>query len=121
MYDRLDLRGFKTITGDAVHVLIGEFSTLMRLSGRRQDHAEPKIDDIKVLFSDFGVRALVLRYGAGNIDKQDIWLGNGENPVPLEKARSTGYQTLQPGEKRGFGDRLTAELLNRHRDALTAL
>lgn len=121
MYDRLDLRDFKTITGDAVHVLIGEFSTLMRLSGRRQDHADPKIDDIKALFSDFGVRALVLRYGAGNIDKQDIWLGNGASPVPLEKGRSTGYQTLRPGEKRGFGDRLTAELLNRHRDALTAL
>jgi len=120
MYEKVSLADFKYIVGDRAHVIIAEFSTLMRFLGRTNTSDKPSLHEIEEVVTQFSSqissRILIIRYGEGNIEKQTVCRINPERSLLhiIEQELDTGYTRIPLVERRGFGDRLTAKFLSEH-------
>src|SRR6185295_17258004 len=114
IYQRITLRQFNQIVRDRTNVIIAEFSTLMRLVDPTLVPGDPTEEDWELLSANYGTETFVIRYGAGNISKQQIRQRQGHDELQiLEPELNTGFANLNPYERRGFGDVLTAEVISK--------
>jgi GTP cyclohydrolase II len=117
MYKSVPVEEFCAALGDNVHVLIGEFRTFMGFLGRKvaygDEDAIPENADIERLFRQFPADVLVIRCGIGSISRQLICRRGRRDGVEWLENHPTGYERTPDSDKRGFGDRLTADLIDR--------
>ena len=113
LYKKVDMQTVSAALEPGMDMLIAEFKTLTKLFARDHGEYSPSSEDWRRIFAMFRTRLMVLRYGRGDIERQDVLIRdeNGQ-PVPLQVGHDTGYSSAEKAWKLGFGDRLTAELLN---------
>ena len=114
IYQDITLAEFTGIVRDTASVIIAEFVTLWRLIAPDSRSRAPEEVDWEALFANFQTGILVARYGAGNISKQQIRQRAPHGPaLVLEPEKDTGFADLNPEDRRGFGDALTAAFLSK--------
>ena len=114
IYQDLTLAKFNEIVRDTASVIIAEFITLWRLIAPDSLSRAPEEADWESLFANYQAEILVVRYGPGNISKQQIrQRAQPGPPLILEPERDTGFANLNSEERRGFGDALTADFLSK--------
>lgn len=113
IYKKLRLQEFKSIIDDRVYVMIAELKTLMRFFDKDYSKDSPQFEDWDRIFANFNPRFVVIRYGVGEISKQEIRKYSDTGKIMVLQAEiNTGYEKLNNDfEKRGFGDILTANFL----------
>ena len=114
IYQRINLAEFRHIIGRHVDMAITEYRTLLGLSNVSPGTSEPEEKELTAAASKLKIRYLVIRYGEGNADKQTICVKAEKDSCEIIESKETGYTELEPMERIGFGDRLTADLLDRH-------
>jgi len=106
LYEKISTSEFLEYTKD-VDVLISEVATIRRFFGLGSKDESVDSDlahqTAGKLAEEHRCKKIVLRFGPSGCDEEVIWEG------PNRRHRSTNYAASD--EKRGFGDRLTIELL----------
>jgi sugar/nucleoside kinase (ribokinase family) len=114
IYQSITLAEFNEIVRDRASVIIAEFITLWRLIAPDSLSQAPQEDDWESIFANYQAEMFVVRYGLGNISKQQIRQRPQHRPaLILEPERDTGFANLKSAERRGFGDALTADFLSK--------
>jgi sugar/nucleoside kinase (ribokinase family) len=114
IYKTVGLEDIKTVINGKVDLLIGEHRTFAGLLSGRIASDTVTSDSVRIIMEELAVRFLVLRYGAGNISSQEIWARSSPATyMRYEKLNNTGYNDLPVEQHSGFGDRLTAQLIQR--------
>jgi sugar/nucleoside kinase (ribokinase family) len=113
IYQSISLAEFNEVVRDRASVIIAEFVSLWRLIAPGSLSQAPVDADWESLFANYKVDILVIRYGLGNISKQQIRQRQQHGPpLILEPERETGFANLKSEERRGFGDALTTDFLS---------
>jgi sugar/nucleoside kinase (ribokinase family) len=116
LYEKISIDDLALIIKDYCTVIIAEYRTFMALlkapihTNNGED--EPTTEDVSLIFSHLNVKKIVLRYGTGNIAKQMVCSYN-QDGITIEEKIETGYENIKPFERSGFGDKLTANLLDK--------
>ena len=114
MYERVARQDFADAISTDVTVLLGEFRTFMGFLGEALDQdARPDNTSMASILDAFPCKILVLRYGRGDISRQTVIQRQDGGSYQILEEAATGYDQIPDSEKRGFGDKLTAELLKR--------
>lgn len=116
IYKKLTLQEFRNIVDGHVHVMIAELKTLMRFLDKDYSKNRPHNEDWQQIFSHFNAHFIVIRYGVGEISKQETrkYSGTGEIEI-LQAEIDTGFDKCsKASERRGFGDNLTANFLSNY-------
>jgi len=108
MYKQISLENFISVIEDHVYLLIGELNTFLGLMGKEQKY-EPTDEDIAAITNCFNARYIDIRFGEGNIS-QHILIDCREKNTNILVKENSGWEKCPPEERRGFGDKLTAEL-----------
>lgn len=122
MHERLEVAAFEAIAHGLVHGVIGETETIAGLCGVQNPRSPG--DHVRVMeavFQRLGARLLVLRYGRGGIEKQDVLTFGSDGIVNVLERIDTNYLATPPARRSGFGDRLTAAVLVKHRDTFMSV
>ena len=80
------------------------------------DADDKRLSKILELFIRLDIKYLVLRYGRENVEKQNVYLKDTHTNkfIAKEIVDDTGFNMLKPEEVPGFGERLTAKLINKY-------
>jgi sugar/nucleoside kinase (ribokinase family) len=114
IYQKINLSQFNEVVRDKADVIIGEFTTMMKLGDPSFIPRPPAGNDWKVLFAKYQTKGLVIRYGLANISKQQVLKRRMDDDFEiLEPEMDTGFAKLNPDQRRGFGDVLTADFISR--------
>lgn len=113
IYKKLSLQEFKSIIDDRIQVMIAELKTLGRFLDSNYSKDSPQLEDWYNIFANFNARFVVIRYGIGEISKQEVRECSYPGKVETLQAEiNTGYEKIKKASKqRGFGDILTADFL----------
>lgn len=112
IHQKLTLDSLKSLLPSSLAALIAELKTLMYLIDPGYRSNRPSPDDWQTVFHHFHARYIGLRYGKGEISKQQIARKAGKEIELIQEESDTGYDRCTTyRSKRGFGDRLTAEFV----------
>jgi sugar/nucleoside kinase (ribokinase family) len=116
IYKKLTLQEFRYIVDGYVHVMIAEFKTLMRFLDKDCSKTRPSNEDWQQIFSHFNAHLIVIRYGVGEISKQEARKYSASGEIEIVQAEiDTGFDKCsKASERRGFGDTLTADFLSHY-------
>jgi 3,4-dihydroxy 2-butanone 4-phosphate synthase/GTP cyclohydrolase II len=104
---------------DKVEILVGEYNTFMGFLGNKFPKTISSVDDIKddikAIFRNIPVKLIDIRYGKGNISRRTICRRSDDRlSVSILVDEETSYAQFEALKKSGFGDVLTAELIDRY-------
>lgn len=113
LYELVSITELQPTLKGKCHILISEFLTFQKFVRRSKIKDSPDQSDWSEIFRLFASNIVVLRYGFEQITKQQVRMKtkNGEIRI-IQAENNTGYSRVDPKEKTGFGDKLTAQLLN---------
>jgi GTP cyclohydrolase II len=113
LYTKIEIEALKFALQGRVDLLIAEYRTFAGFLRGRIDADLFSPDSVNVIFKEFDVPLIVVRYGFENIGVQEVWKRSGDTYLRYEKTNDTGYSELPKNERSGFGDKLTARLFRR--------
>jgi GTP cyclohydrolase II len=100
---------------DKVEILIGEYNTLMGLLGDKFPEPKPSDEDIRAIFRGIPAKIIDIRYGERNISNRITCQRSGDgHSILILKDENTSHEDCLPEIKSGFGDILTAELIDQY-------
>ena len=111
MYLSVSESDFAEFLKSGVFCIISEYETIAKLHGISVSN-QPTSEDIEKL-SALNSDWLVLRYGDGNCDIEQVLMKSNGNFEVVSRL-NTGYSSLAPSARKGFGDKLTAELVTKY-------
>jgi sugar/nucleoside kinase (ribokinase family) len=102
---------FKRFLQSGVFCVISWFETVASLLGvtASKEPSDLEIRNLSTLNSEW----LVLRYGEGGVGIEQI-LRKSQGQFQSISKRDTGYGSLEPHKRKGFGDKLTAEFFSQY-------
>jgi sugar/nucleoside kinase (ribokinase family) len=124
MYEKVKFEDFESTVAGKVQVIIAEYKALNRFVRYSAIDEAPSLNDIEAVVTRFNSqirsKVLIVRYGEGNIEKQVIFRFDADKNslTVLEPEQDTGYSSTSIADRRGFGDKLTADLLSKYYDEL---
>jgi sugar/nucleoside kinase (ribokinase family) len=113
IYEDLNVSQFNQMIGGPVYMIISEYRTFMHLISCQADilNEAPTESDCQTILHYFKAQYYVCRSGIGNISRQLVFNHSHSSNENLGTIIETGFEKLPDIEKRGFGDRLTANTL----------
>lgn len=112
LYKKLSFEKISSYITGNIEILISEYKTLCLLLFKEVS-SEPDKTIIEEVFKKLGIHYLVLRYGMGEISKEEIWENRWHGPY-LKDRHDTGYGNLAPEKRKGFGDILTGRIIKKY-------
>lgn len=112
IYARWRLDEIAECVGTGFFLIVAEYQTLAGLTGLPATSNE-RLRCVEALSARLDPRYLSCRFGAGNIDAEDLVFRSARKFTFLRRDHATGYAKLEPHLRRGFGDALTADDLER--------
>ncbi|MCK5022299.1 MAG: hypothetical protein KAR54_03560 [Candidatus Pacebacteria bacterium] len=122
--DRIKFDSLKEVINGKVDTMISETQAIWKYLGytgpcpeslNLQNTTENEQKEISSflnkMIDEINVKYFVLRHGKGNCSKQSIFEVVGKRIKEIECDIDTGYNNISPDERRGFGDRLTADFV----------
>jgi 3,4-dihydroxy 2-butanone 4-phosphate synthase/GTP cyclohydrolase II len=115
MYETVSLTELKSVIGDKVDIIIGEYNTFMGFLDVTIFNPSPSPDDIKKIFQNIPVNLIEIRYGVGNISHLVTGQRSDDGlSVQILRDKDTQYEKCPFEMRSGFGDILTLELLEHY-------
>ena len=113
IYESLDANALARIIKDTRTVLITEYKTIIKMIDSESIKEEPNDEDWAAVFGAVNATSIVMRYGKGEISKQQIRTRIGGNRIEtIQEENETAYMAIQEAKGvQGFGDELTAKML----------
>lgn len=112
LYKSISLEDLNNIIEGNVFAIIAEYTTFMHFLRTEPNKDGPNRSDYISILNNFKTSTIIVRYGFGNISRQTICCSSDFHTYEyLSEAVDTGYESTPNEQKRGFGDRLTAEII----------
>lgn len=115
LYKTISLSDLLNIIPNNIEILISKLRTIRGFLDFEGDENSISLDERSLFFKEFPAKKIAIRYGKENNSKEDIMSLSKSNQVTIvEAVTETGFIALKHEERHGFGDYLTAKLVERH-------